>query len=139
MLTRRSLLIGGAALCFPRQVFAQYEGGIPCKDGSDRLSFKGFQHCRLHPFYQQVVSRWGCYCGVGECRPTIFKAVPTSTEAPEGIIVMVAGEWFGVPKGKLHRDRDIPEELRVWDAHVCCTTEPPNPNITCVWINDVSA
>lgn len=103
-----------------------------CVDTEMRLSFYGHMHCKLHTFYQQVFPGWGCNCSTGECRPSTFQRNPNS---PEGVDIMVAGEYFPVPKGRLRNERNVPEALLQWDAHVCCTSEPPNPTITCAWIN----
>ncbi len=144
MLNRRSFLLQAAALASPLLLPRRTLGQVlptppPCTDKEHRLSYHGFMHCELHPFYQTVISRWGCYCGAGECRPTLYKAVPKTPETPEGIMIMVAGDYWPVPEGKLHRDRDIPKELLAWSAHVCCSKEPPGPTIQCVWINEVVA
>lgn len=147
-MNRRSFLFSATAtagsLLIPERrlsadILLHANGDSVCVDTEFRLSFKGYKHCELHPYYQVVFPKWGCHCGSGECRPSTFKVVPTTTDAPEGILVMVGGIMFPVPKGRLKRDRDIPAPLLEWDAHVCCTVEPPTPTITCAWINHVIA
>src|SRR3989344_8529590 len=138
MLNRRSFLIAGAAtLLVPRRPFADSNVATDgCVDTEHRLSFKGFKHCELHPFYQIVFPQWGCHCGAGECRPSTHRIVPSTAENPEGVVVMVAGQMWPVPEGRLRRNRDIPEPLFGWSAHVCCTIEPSGkegPTITCAW------
>ena len=42
-----------------------------CKDKPGRvLGQEGYQHCRDHPFLQQVFTTANCKCSVGECRET---------------------------------------------------------------------
>lgn len=137
--TRRHFIVG-AAVCISGVVRADNwhtPQGV-CKSEEPRLSYKGHRHCDLHPHYAVVFPRWGCNCSTGECRPTAFKRVPMSEQVPEGVLVMVAGEYYPVPKGRLRQERKIPEPLLQWEAHVCCTSEPTPasaPNITCAWIN----
>lgn len=140
MLTRRSLILSSVAaggILMPRRLGAglRLVGHDASVCAENRISYLGFMHCELHPYYTEVRSLWGCTCSVGECRPTKFQYVPESEANPEGVEVMVGGIFFPVPTGKLHHERKIPKELLAWPAHVCCTVEPPAPTITCAWIN----
>ncbi|HVU75333.1 MAG TPA: hypothetical protein VHD38_00635 [Candidatus Paceibacterota bacterium] len=101
-----------------------------------KLSYRGFMHCELHPYYQIVFPKWGCNCSTGECRPTDFKLVEPSAECPEGVMIMVDGVYCPVPRDALHKEKaTIPAALLQWPAHVCCLSTPPDPKITCAWIN----
>jgi hypothetical protein len=124
----------------------------PCDidNGETRLSYPGFEHCRLHRYYQQVFPQVGCSCTIGQCRPTEWRNVPVTAENPEGVQIKVSGEWYDVPPEVLHRfyatgPKTLPAPLLEYDAHVCAseskTYDPVwkimktnKPTFECVWI-----
>jgi|GEM_PF-2153123 hypothetical protein len=123
-----------------------------CVDpGETRISYFGFEHCRLHPYYQQVFPTAGCNCSTGQCRPTVWRSVTPTPDNPEGVQVKVSGEWTDVPPEVLHKfyatgSRTLPTPLLEYDAHVCAVesrtynpvskvTTIGKPRIECAWID----
>lgn len=165
MLTRRSFLfITGAVIASPAiaqqypsmEIFEELRRRrvpspiIPmppirpqCVDrGEERIGYHGFEHCRLHNDYVWAFAKWNCQCYTGQCRPTMFRAVPHVPD-PEGKYIpgyeiYVSGVYYPIPRAAFRTEKaDMSSALLVYDAHVCCneaTPERPIPHIECAWI-----
>ena len=124
-------------------------------NGETRLGYNGFEHCRLHPYYQLVFPTYGCNCSTGQCRPTSWRHAPRTTENPLGMEIFQSGLWRPIPPDVLHKfyqngPRSLPEPLMEYDAHICAfdntvQTDPHTKKpvviwgeIECAWVKEDS-
>lgn len=104
-----------------------------CVDAEKRFGYRGYEHCRLHPKYQDAFKDWNCMCYTGQCRPTKFR-VALGANSQTGYEIYINGEWFDIPLAALRTAKaNMTPELLEYDAHVC-SNDPPKPHIECAWI-----
>jgi len=93
---------------------------------------KGYRHNEMHPHYQQLFTSDRCVCGVGECRPTIYRI---DEKSPSGIEVKLNGHWVSVPEHAILKNRSVPPELWNDPAHVCAYQSIGYTIVECAIIN----
>ncbi len=138
--SKMPLVFGHSTRRVAESILASHPG--VCPDKEFRISFPGFDHCRLHGQYQVAFKNWNCHCYSGQCRPTQFRTASAGTVTETGYEIMVENEWFPIPRAALRTERALmTPNLLEYEAHVC-TSRPFDasgkrvpPHIECAWIS----